>query len=172
MTATLELAKQFIKLRSITPDDCGCQQLIAERLARLDFEIESLPYEDVSNLWAVHGSEGPLFVFAGHTDVVPTGPAEEWSSDPFTPTETDGFLFGRGAADMKSSLAAMLVATERFRGGEVVGFERVAFYQSGGAASTILGLVGHLFLAREFPAIAIECGSGIFLGCVEQGAAT
>jgi len=114
MTATLELAKQLIKLPSITPDDCGCQELIAARLTRLDFEIESLPYEDVSNLWAVHGSEGPLFVFAGHTDVVPTGPVEEWSSDPFTPTETDGFLFGRGAADMKSSLAAMLVATERF----------------------------------------------------------
>ena len=114
MTATLELAKQLIKLPSITPEDCGCQQLIAEHLARLDFEIESLPYEDVSNLWAVKGNEGPLLVFAGHTDVVPTGPVEEWSSDPFNPTESDGFLFGRGAADMKSSLAAMLVATERF----------------------------------------------------------
>jgi len=114
MTATLELAKQLIQLPSITPEDCGCQQLIADRLARLGFEIESLPYEDVSNLWAVHGKGGPLFVFAGHTDVVPTGAIEEWSSDPFIPTETDGFLFGRGAADMKSSLAAMLIATERF----------------------------------------------------------
>lgn len=114
MTATLELAKQLIQLPSITPEDCGCQQLIADRLARLGFEIESLPYEDVSNLWAMHGKGGPLFVFAGHTDVVPTGAVEEWSSDPFIPTETDGFLFGRGAADMKSSLAAMLIATERF----------------------------------------------------------
>jgi len=114
MTATLELAKQLIQLPSVTPEDCGCQQLIADRLARLGFEIESLPYEDVSNLWAVHGKDGPLFVFAGHTDVVPTGPVEKWSSDPFMPTETDGFLFGRGAADMKSSLAAMLIATERY----------------------------------------------------------
>lgn len=114
MSDTLEFAKQLIKLPSVTPDDHGCQQIIAEHLDKLGFVTESLPYEEVSNLWAVKGESGPLFVFAGHTDVVPAGSVEEWSFDPFTPTEHDGFLYGRGSADMKSSLAAMLVATERF----------------------------------------------------------
>lgn len=113
MSATLDLAKQLIALRSLTPEDGGCQQLIAGRLAALDFKIESLPFGEVSNLWAVTAGDGPLFVFAGHTDVVPPGPISEWQFDPFTPTEHDQHLYGRGAADMKSSLAAMITATER-----------------------------------------------------------
>ncbi len=113
MSATLELAKQLIQLPSITPEDKGCQEIIAQRLGKLGFSIEMMPFGDVSNLWAVIGTDGPLFVFAGHTDVVPTGPLEEWLSPPFTPTEQDGFLVGRGAADMKGSLAAMVTATER-----------------------------------------------------------
>ena len=117
MSATLELAKQLIELPSVTPQDGGCQQLIAERLASLGFRIELLPFGDVSNLWAEFGDSGPLFVFAGHTDVVTPGPLDAWSSDPFTPHEHDGLLYGRGAADMKSSLAAMVTATERFLAG-------------------------------------------------------
>jgi len=113
MSATLDLAKQLIQNRSVTPVDGGCQSIIAERLSKLGFVIESLPFADVSNLWAAIGEDGPLLVFAGHTDVVPPGPLEEWTSSPFTPTERDGYLYGRGAADMKGSLAAMIVATER-----------------------------------------------------------
>ncbi len=114
MSATLELAKELISLPSVTPQDCGCQQIIADRLAALGFRIENLPFGEVTNLWAEIGDEGPLFVFAGHTDVVPPGPLAEWSSDPFTPHEHDGVLYGRGAADMKGSLAAMITATECF----------------------------------------------------------
>ena len=113
MTATLDLAKQLIQRPSVTPQDEKCQQIIAERLSTLGFQIEFLNFADVSNLWAVIGDDGPLFVFAGHTDVVPPGPAEEWQYPPFTATEADGFLYGRGAADMKGSLAAMITATER-----------------------------------------------------------
>ncbi|MDD9890005.1 MAG: succinyl-diaminopimelate desuccinylase [Gammaproteobacteria bacterium] len=114
MSATLELAKQLIARPSITPDDKDCQQLIADRLQSTGFSIQHYPYDEVSNLWAEIGNTGPLFVFAGHTDVVPPGPLEEWIHDPFTPTEDGEFLYGRGAADMKSSLAAMLTATETF----------------------------------------------------------
>jgi succinyl-diaminopimelate desuccinylase len=113
MTATLDLAKQLIQRPSVTPQDEKCQQILAERLSALGFQIEFLNFADVSNLWAVIGDDGPLFVFAGHTDVVPPGPAEEWQYPPFTATEADGFLYGRGAADMKGSLAAMITATER-----------------------------------------------------------
>ena len=113
MTATLDLAKQLIQRPSVTPQDEKCQQILAERLSALGFQIEFLNFADVSNLWAVIGADGPLFVFAGHTDVVPPGPAEEWQYPPFTATEADGFLYGRGAADMKGSLAAMITATER-----------------------------------------------------------
>lgn len=116
MTATLELAKQLIQLPSVTPEDGGCQELIAQRLAKVGFKIESLPHGEVSNLWAVTDGAGPLLVFAGHTDVVPPGPSSDWSYDPFAATEQDGFLYGRGAADMKSSLAAMVTATERLLG--------------------------------------------------------
>lgn len=118
---TLHLTEQLIACRSVTPDDGGCQQIIRERLLPLGFSFETIVSgpDDfrVTNLWAVrHGSDtrAPLLAFAGHTDVVPTGPLEQWRSDPFVPTHRDGKLYGRGAADMKSSLAAMVVATEEF----------------------------------------------------------
>ncbi|MBT6481214.1 MAG: succinyl-diaminopimelate desuccinylase [Gammaproteobacteria bacterium] len=114
MSATLKLAQQLIQCPSETPDDAGCQQIIAQRLAALGFTIETLQYEDVTNLWATLGESGPLFVFAGHTDVVPTGPQEQWQYPPFSATVADGYLHGRGAADMKGSLAAMVTAVEGF----------------------------------------------------------
>ncbi|MFK7863924.1 MAG: succinyl-diaminopimelate desuccinylase [Pseudohongiellaceae bacterium] len=114
MSTALDLAKELINRKSISPEDNGCQQLLAQRLEKLGFSIEWLPFEDVTNLWATIGDDGPLFVFAGHTDVVPTGPVSEWLFDPFQATEHEEFLYGRGAADMKSSLAAMITATEKF----------------------------------------------------------
>ena len=114
MSKTRKLTEQLIEIRSITPADGGCQRILAERLSRLGFSIEYLNFEDVLNLWAVLGDSGPLFAFVGHTDVVPPGSLELWDSDPFTPTLKNGFLFGRGAADMKASLAAMITAIERF----------------------------------------------------------
>lgn len=114
MTDTLDLAKQLISIPSVTPDDLGCQKIIADRLSAIGFDIENLRYGDVDNLWARHGDQSPLFVFAGHTDVVPTGPVEKWSSDPFTPTIIDNIMTGRGTADMKSSIAAMVCACENF----------------------------------------------------------
>ena len=112
MTATLDLAKQLVSIPSVTPDDMGCQKIIAERLADIGFDIENLRFGEVDNLWARYGSKSPLFVFAGHTDVVPTGPAEQWSSDPFTPTISGDVMTARGTADMKSSIAAMVCACE------------------------------------------------------------
>jgi len=114
MSPTLELSRALIARPSVTPDDQGCQQLLAERLQALGFIIEQLRFGDVDNLWARHGSDAPLFVFAGHTDVVPPGPLDEWASAPFDPVIRDGYLYGRGAADMKSSIAAMVTACERF----------------------------------------------------------
>jgi len=114
MSATLELLNDLIARRSLTPDDAGCQQAIAARLQALGFKIEHLRFGDVDNLWARRGAQQPLFAFAGHTDVVPTGPLDQWHSDPFTPTLRDGYLYGRGAADMKGGIAAMVTATERF----------------------------------------------------------
>ena len=111
---TLELAMALISRPSVTPDDAGCQELLIERLEPLGFEISRLKFGDVDNLWAQRGQEGPVVVFAGHTDVVPTGPREGWESDPFTPQTRDGYLYGRGAADMKSSLAAFVTAIEGF----------------------------------------------------------
>jgi succinyl-diaminopimelate desuccinylase len=116
MSATLELTQELMARASVTPADEGCQDLMAERLARLGFQIERLRYGNVDNLWARRGAAGPVLCFAGHTDVVPTGPLEEWHSDPFKPTVRDGLLYGRGAADMKSGLAAMITATESFLG--------------------------------------------------------
>ena len=113
-SATLQLTKELIARSSVTPDDAGCQALLAERLAQLGFHIEHLRFGEVDNLWARRGNSEPLFVFAGHTDVVPTGPESDWSSPPFTATLKDGLLYGRGAADMKGSIAAMLTACERF----------------------------------------------------------
>jgi succinyl-diaminopimelate desuccinylase len=114
MSPTLELARELIRRPSVTPDDAGCQALMAERLATLGFRIEDMPFGEVANLWARRGDERPLFCFAGHTDVVPTGPIEQWDSAPFEPTIRDGRLFGRGACDMKGSLAAMITAVEAF----------------------------------------------------------
>jgi succinyl-diaminopimelate desuccinylase len=109
---TLELAKALIARRSLTPADEGCQQLIVDRLVPLGFRPEVMVCGDVTNLWIRHGEARPLVVLAGHTDVVPTGPLEKWSTDPFVPTVRDGKLFGRGAADMKTSVAAFVVAVE------------------------------------------------------------
>ena len=114
MSATLDLAIDLIGRPSVTPEDAGCQALMMQRLAALGFRTEPLRFEDVDNFWARRGDNGPLFCFAGHTDVVPTGPRERWQSDPFRPEIRDGLLYGRGAADMKGSLAAMITATERF----------------------------------------------------------
>lgn len=111
---TLALAKALIARRSLTPEDAGCQALIAERLAPLGFEIHHLRFGAVDNLWARRGRGAPLFAFVGHTDVVPTGPLSQWTSDPFTPAMRDGYLYGRGAADMKSSVAAFVTAIEDF----------------------------------------------------------
>jgi len=114
MSQALDLAENLIARRSVTPTDDGCQQLIGERLAALGFAVEHLRFGNVDNLWARRGADQPLFCFAGHTDVVPTGPLEEWRSDPFVPTQREGLLYGRGAADMKTGLAAMVTATEEF----------------------------------------------------------
>ncbi|HEU4923306.1 MAG TPA: succinyl-diaminopimelate desuccinylase [Burkholderiales bacterium] len=114
MPEALELAKELIARRSVTPEDGGCQEVIAERLERAGFRCEPMKFGEVTNLWARRGTGHPVVCFAGHTDVVPTGPLDEWHSDPFVPTVRDGKLFGRGAADMKSSIAAFVVATEAF----------------------------------------------------------
>ncbi len=114
MTPTLELAMELIRRRSVTPEDAGCQQVLAERLDKLGFRIEHLRFGEVDNLWARYGTDGPLFAFAGHTDVVPPGPEQQWQSPPFEPVLRNGVLFGRGAADMKGSIAAMMTACERF----------------------------------------------------------
>jgi succinyl-diaminopimelate desuccinylase len=111
---TLELAKALIARKSVTPADEGCQQMIIDRLVPLGFKAETITHGDVTNLWIRHGTGKPLVVLAGHTDVVPSGPLEKWHSDPFVPTIRDGKLFGRGAADMKTSIAAFVTAAERF----------------------------------------------------------
>ena len=108
---------ELIRRPSVTPDDAGCQAILGERLERLGFRLESMPFNDVTNLWARLGDEGPVFCFAGHTDVVPPGAIEQWDSDPFEPELLDGIVYGRGAADMKASLAAFVVALERFLAG-------------------------------------------------------
>lgn len=114
MSPTLELTRVLIARPSVTPDDAGCQQVIAQRLAPLGFKAETLARNGTTNLWLRRGHARPNVTFAGHTDVVPTGPLDAWSSDPFQPTERDGLLFGRGASDMKSSIAAFVVACEEF----------------------------------------------------------
>ncbi len=114
MNSTLELTQALIARRSVTPDDAGCQTLIAERLAPLGFRAEAIARNATTNLWLRRGTARPVLVFAGHTDVVPPGPREQWQSDPFEPTLRDGVLCGRGAADMKTSIAAFAVAAEEF----------------------------------------------------------
>ena len=111
---TLLLTQDLIRRPSVSPEDQGCLQVIAQRLQAVGFKIERMPFGPVENLWATHGSERPVLCLAGHTDVVPTGPREEWQTDPFEPVIRDGILYGRGAADMKSGLAAMVTASERF----------------------------------------------------------
>ncbi len=114
MNPTLALTEELIRRRSVTPEDDGCQALVAARLSPLGFRGETVASNGVTNLWLRRGTSGPVFVFAGHTDVVPTGPLDQWRSDPFTPTIRDGLLYGRGASDMKSSVAAFVVAAEEF----------------------------------------------------------
>ncbi len=129
--ATLDLACELIKRPSVTPADCGCQSLIGERLEACGFTLEALRFEDIDNLWAVAGQDnnrgGPILCFAGHTDVVPPGDAEDWTTSPFEPRMQDGLLYGRGAADMKGSLAAMVTAAERFRAAHPGHAGRLAF---------------------------------------------
>lgn len=116
MSKTIDLAKELISKKSITPDDAGCQQLIAERLNKLGFKVEHLRYGNVDNLWATLGVSGPLFAFLGHTDVVPSGPIEDWDSDPFIATDKGNLIVGRGSADMKGSVAAFITSIEDFLG--------------------------------------------------------
>lgn len=131
MSATLVLTKDLISRDSVTPDDKGCQQLLADRLSAIGFEIEHLRFGQegdwTDNIWARRGQTGPVFAFAGHTDVVPTGPVENWQSDPFEPEIRDGLLYGRGAADMKGSIAAMVTACERFIAANQVHQGSIAF---------------------------------------------
>jgi succinyl-diaminopimelate desuccinylase len=114
MSDTLQLLKKLIELRSITPDDAGCQKLLMQRLKKAGFHCERLAFDGVENFWAYHGEAQPRIIFAGHTDVVPPGDEKNWKFPPFSATEHDGYLYGRGAADMKSGLAAMVVAAENF----------------------------------------------------------
>ena len=114
MSETLELAKELIACRSLTPDDAGCQDILIKRLMRAGFRLEKIHRNGVENFWARRGNSQPVVCFAGHTDVVPSGPQEQWESNPFTPTLRNGMLFGRGAVDMKTSLAAFVTAIERF----------------------------------------------------------
>ncbi len=114
MSDTLDLTRELIQRDSVTPEDKGCQQYLAKRLTACGFTAEHLRFDDTDNLWLRRGDSGPVFAFAGHTDVVPTGPVSDWQSNPFTPVVRDGHLYGRGAADMKGSIAAMVTACERF----------------------------------------------------------
>ena len=124
---TLELTKQLISRQSVTPEDDGCQKLMTARLAAVGFDIQPLPFEDVDNFWAIRGDSGPILCFAGHTDVVPSGPESSWQSPPFEPTVKDGVLTGRGAADMKGSLAAMVIAVENYVASNPNHSGRIAF---------------------------------------------
>ena len=114
LTDVIALTKELVSRASVTPNDAQCQQLMQKMLADVGFTNESMVFADTTNLWSRRGNASPVFCFAGHTDVVPTGPVDKWEFDPFTPTEKSGFLYGRGTADMKASLAAMLIATQRF----------------------------------------------------------
>jgi succinyl-diaminopimelate desuccinylase len=114
MSTVIDLTQHLVACPSITPNDAGCQDILAKRLTKSNFNIEHLPFGEVKNIWARYGNSGPLLVFVGHTDVVPTGPLEQWTSAPFDPQIRDGLLYGRGAADMKGSIAAMIIACENF----------------------------------------------------------
>jgi succinyl-diaminopimelate desuccinylase len=153
MSATLELSRALIERPSVTPDDKGCQQLLAERLEKIGFVIEHLRFGDVDNLWARRGTTAPLFAFAGHTDVVPTGPLTDWITHPFKPEVRDGYLFGRGAADMKSSIAAMITACERFVAGHSDHTGSIAFLitsdEEGPSVDGTIKVVEHLEARNE-----------------------
>lgn len=153
MSETLELLKQLIARPSLTPHDAGCQALIAARLETLGFTLEHLRFGEVDNLWARRGTQRPLFAFAGHTDVVPTGPLEQWHSDPFVPVLRDGCLYGRGAADMKGGIAAMLTAVERFIGAHAHHAGSIAFLitsdEEGPSVDGTVKVVEHLEARRE-----------------------
>jgi succinyl-diaminopimelate desuccinylase len=127
VSPTLELALDLIARRTVSPEDGGCQDVIAERLDALGFRVERLNFGPVANLWAVRGRSGPRLCFAGHTDVVPPGPLDAWSSDPWHPSEREGFLYGRGTADMKTGLAAMITACEAFIAARPVHSGEIAF---------------------------------------------
>ena len=127
LSATLELTLDLIRRHSVTPEDAGCQEAMIARLEAIGFKAERLRFDDVDNFWAVRGAEGPILCFAGHTDVVPTGPVEQWRHHPFEPTIDGGTLYGRGAADMKGSLAAMVTACERFVAEQPQHQGRIAF---------------------------------------------
>ncbi|MEC9314436.1 MAG: M20/M25/M40 family metallo-hydrolase, partial [Pseudomonadota bacterium] len=114
MSDTLALTQELIRRDSVTPEDKGCQILLSDRLAPLGFKAEHMVFEDVENLWLRRGNKGPVIAFAGHTDVVPTGPLDKWTHPPFEANIVDGMLYGRGAADMKGSIAAMVTACEHF----------------------------------------------------------
>ncbi len=124
---TLALACELISRRSVTPEDAGCQPLMIERLEAIGFKVENLRFDDVDNFWAVRGDSGPIICFAGHTDVVPTGPEAQWQYPPFEPTVVEGMLYGRGAADMKGSLASMVIACEEFVAAHPDHSGRIAF---------------------------------------------
>src|ERR1035441_10590321 len=127
LIGTLQLTQDMIARASVIPTDGGCQALMIERLQAIGFEVENLGFGRVDNFWAKRGTGGPVFCFAGHTDVVPPGPVDEWHSDPFAPVIRDGVLYGRGAADMKSGLAAMVTACEEFVGRYPVHRGTIAF---------------------------------------------
>jgi succinyl-diaminopimelate desuccinylase len=127
LSPTLQLSCDLINRQSVTPDDEGCQELMIERLQAIGFKVDRLKFDEVDNFWAVRGEEGPILCFAGHTDVVPTGPAENWQHPPFEATIKDGMLYGRGAADMKGSLAAMITACENFVANHPNHSGRIAF---------------------------------------------
>ncbi|PMR76198.1 succinyl-diaminopimelate desuccinylase [Billgrantia endophytica] len=154
LSATLELALELIRRPSVTPDDLGCQELMIERLERLGFHIARLPFGDVENFWATHGHHGPVLAFAGHTDVVPSGPHVHWEHPPFEPCiDEAGMLCGRGAADMKGSLAAMITAVERFVTAHPDHPGRIAFLitsdEEGPAVDGTRAVVEHLREAHE-----------------------
>ena len=127
LSDTLQLSVDLITRPSVTPEDAGCQELMIQRLEAIGFSIERLPFDEVENFWAIRGDSGPILCFAGHTDVVPTGPTEQWQQHPFEPKIVDGMLLGRGAADMKGSLAAMVTACERFVASNPDHANRIAF---------------------------------------------
>ena len=154
MNRTLDLCCELIRRPSVTPEDAGCQALMMERLSAIGFECTDLPFGEVSNFWARRGSEGPILVFAGHTDVVPTGPENQWDTPPFEPTLKEGMLYGRGAADMKGSLAAMLVACEDFVAEHPehpgsIGF-LITSDEEGPAADSTVKVVEHLQRQGEY----------------------